>query len=46
VYGVTTAGHEGWGSGTALACIGTGAVLLALFIGIERRSAAPLAAAG
>jgi MFS family permease len=46
VYGVTTAGHEGWGSGTALAFLGTGAVLLALFIGIERRSPAPLAAIG
>jgi MFS family permease len=46
VYGVTTAGHEGWGSGTALTFIGVGAVLLAAFIGVERRSPAPLAALG
>jgi MFS family permease len=46
VYGVTTAGHDGWGSGTALTFIGAGAVLLTAFIGIERRSRAPLAAVG
>lgn len=43
VYGVTTAGSEGWGSGGALVAFAISGVLLTAFWVIEGRSANPLA---
>ncbi|WP_141579758.1 MFS transporter [Actinomadura sp. WMMA1423] len=43
VYGITSAGSAGWGSPAALGTLAGGAVLLAAFVLVERRSPAPLA---
>ncbi|MGW1213891.1 MFS transporter [Streptomyces sp. NPDC002499] len=42
VLGVTQAGERGWGSPLALGALGLGAVLLLVFLAVERRAAAPL----
>jgi len=42
VYGFTLAGTDGWGSVPVLGFVSAGVVLLALFVGIERRTAHPL----
>jgi len=42
VYGLVEAPDAGWGSGQTLGLLGAAAVLLAAFVAIERRSAAPL----
>ena len=43
VYAVVEAPEAGWGDGQTLGLLGLSAVLVALFAGIEARSAAPLA---
>ncbi|WP_433465407.1 MFS transporter [Spirillospora sp. CA-128828] len=43
VYGITSAGSEGWGSPLALGALIGAAVLLVAFVLAERRSPAPLA---
>ncbi|WUH99417.1 MFS transporter [Spirillospora sp. NBC_00431] len=43
VYGITSAGEHGWGSGPALGTLTAAAVLLIAFVLVERRSPAPLA---
>jgi EmrB/QacA subfamily drug resistance transporter len=43
VYAVVEAPDAGWGSGQTIALAAGSALLTALFVGIERRSAAPLA---
>jgi EmrB/QacA subfamily drug resistance transporter len=45
-YGAVTAGNDGWGSPAALIPIGLGALLLAAFPIVERRSSAPLVPLG
>nr|WP_229875056.1 MFS transporter [Streptomyces nojiriensis] len=42
IYGLTQAGEHGWGSGSALAWLAAGVVLLVVFYAIESKSAAPL----
>jgi EmrB/QacA subfamily drug resistance transporter len=42
VYGVVKAPDSGWGSSTTLGFVGAGVVLIAAFVLIELRSAAPL----
>jgi EmrB/QacA subfamily drug resistance transporter len=42
VYAIVKAQDYGWGSGRTLAMLGVSAALLAAFVAIERRSAAPL----
>jgi hypothetical protein len=42
VYGVVKAPDNGWGSAQTIGCLAGAAVLLAIFLVIERRSAAPL----
>ncbi|WP_406044867.1 MFS transporter [Micromonospora sp. NBC_00898] len=42
VYGLTTAGEQGWGDPLALATLGAGAVLLVVFWIVERHVTAPL----
>jgi EmrB/QacA subfamily drug resistance transporter len=42
VYGIVKAQEFGWGSGRTLGMLGFAAALLAAFVAIERRSAAPL----
>jgi EmrB/QacA subfamily drug resistance transporter len=42
VYGLTSAGRSGWTDPWVLAALGTAAVLLALFLLVERRHTAPL----
>ncbi|MHC3468652.1 MFS transporter [Streptomyces sp. 7R007] len=42
VLGLTQAGEHGWGAPAALLPLAAGAVLLALFLAVERRVAAPL----
>ncbi|WP_067628267.1 MFS transporter [Actinomadura latina] len=43
VYGITTAGSRGWTSTLAIGALAAAAVLLAVFVLVERRSPAPLA---
>jgi EmrB/QacA subfamily drug resistance transporter len=43
VYGVVEAPQAGWGSGQTLGLFGLSAALVAMFVGIEARSSAPLA---
>lgn len=40
--GVDQGGHWGWGSPATLCCLAGGAVLLAVFVAVERRTAQPL----
>ncbi len=42
VYAVSKSVEYGWASGTTAAFLGGGAVLLALFVAVERRAASPL----
>ena len=42
VYGFVRVGGSGWGDGQALAALGAGAALVALYIGIEAKVSAPL----
>ena len=42
VYGLIRAGQEGWTDTTVLGCFAAAAVLLALFIAVERRVAHPM----
>src|SRR5205085_1235208 len=42
VYAIVKAQEHGWGSGRTLGMLGVSAALLAAFVAIERRSAAPL----
>jgi EmrB/QacA subfamily drug resistance transporter len=42
VYGLTSASQHGWGSGLSSVAFAASAALLTLFIGVERRAAAPL----
>ena len=46
VYAVVEAPHAGWADGQTLGLLALAAVLIALFVGIEARSAAPLAPLG
>jgi EmrB/QacA subfamily drug resistance transporter len=46
VYAVVEAPEAGWGDGQTLGLLGLAAVLIALFVWIESRSAAPLAPLG
>ena len=46
VYAVVEAPRAGWGSGQTLGLLGLAALLIAVFAGIESRSAAPLAPLG
>jgi EmrB/QacA subfamily drug resistance transporter len=46
VYGVITAGLQGWTSGVVLGCLGVALLVLGAFIVIERRAAAPLVPLG
>ena len=46
VYGVVEAPNAGWGSGQTLGLLALAAILMAVFTGIEARSAAPLAPLG
>ncbi|MEV7777152.1 MFS transporter [Kitasatospora sp. NPDC088351] len=43
VYGITRAGHAGWGDSAALTGLAVGAVLLVVFTLVENRAAEPLA---
>jgi EmrB/QacA subfamily drug resistance transporter len=42
VYALTSASQHGWGSGATSVALAASAALLTLFVGIERRAAAPL----
>src|SRR3954470_1989776 len=42
VYALTSGSQHGWGSGTTVGLLGVSALLLAAFVTIERRAAAPL----
>jgi EmrB/QacA subfamily drug resistance transporter len=42
VYGFTKADTDGWGAAVTLGCLAAGAVLLAVFVAIQRRSRNPL----
>ncbi|MFD0638560.1 MFS transporter [Catenulispora yoronensis] len=42
VYGLGEAATKGWGSGTVVACLVAGTVLLVAFVAVEARVAAPL----
>lgn len=43
VFGVSEAGHRGWGDPFALGAMGLGLLLLVVFFAVESRAAAPLA---
>ncbi|MDT0378454.1 MFS transporter [Streptomyces sp. DSM 42041] len=42
VFGIVTAGHDGWGDPTALMAFASAAVLLTVFARVERTAAGPL----
>jgi len=42
LWGIISAGDRGWGDGLVVGALGAGALILALFVWFERRTAAPM----